>query len=282
MRAMILAAGRGERMRPLTDACPKPLLPVGGRPLIAWHLERLARAGIADVLVNHAWLGERIEAALGDGRAYGVRLRYSAESPALETAGGIAHALPFFQGRPFLVLNGDVWCDWDPARAARLAAAWPAGRLAHLVLVDNPAHHPEGDFVLQADGLVAPRPDAGPGTGLDLRPDTGRNHPDGPGRTPAAAAPLPPTPAAAAPVLTFAGIGLYRPALFAGTDPDRPAPLAPLLRQAMAARAVDGERHAGRWVDVGTPARLAALDAALGGHAAGPGARPRAENRNRM
>jgi len=229
MRAMILAAGRGERMRPLTDTCPKPLLPAGGRPLIAWHLERLANAGITDILVNHAWLGERIETALGDGRAYGVRLRYSAESPALETAGGIARALPFFQDRPFLVLNGDVWCDWDPARAPRLAAAWPADRLAHLVLVDNPVHHPAGDFTLRADGLVEPPADA------------------------------------SAPALTFAGIGLYRPALFAGTDPDRPAPLAPLLRRAMAARAVAGERHAGRWIDVGTPARLAALDAELAG-----------------
>lgn len=251
MRAMILAAGRGERMRPLTDTCPKPLLPVGGRPLIAWHLERLARAGITDILVNHAWLGERIEAALGDGRACGVRLSYSAESPALETAGGIARALPFFQGRPFLVMNGDVWCDWDPVRAIRLAAAWPADRLAHLVLVDNPGHHPEGDFVLHADGLVAPRPDAGPG-----------GHPDEHGRTPPDDAPRTPAPA-----LTFAGIGLYRPALFAGTDPDRPAPLAPLLRRAMAARAVSGERHAGRWIDVGTPARLAALDAELSGRA---------------
>jgi MurNAc alpha-1-phosphate uridylyltransferase len=227
MRAMILAAGRGERMRPLTDTCPKPLLPAGGKPLIAWHLERLARAGITDILINHAWLGGRIEAALGDGRAYGVRLRYSAESPALETAGGIARALPFFQDRPFLVMNGDVWCDWNPARALRFVAAWPPDRLAHLVLVDNPDHHPEGDFTLRADGLVTPRQDA------------------------------------ASPALTFAGIGIYRPALFAATDPDQPAPLAPLLRQAMTARAVDGERHAGEWVDVGTPARLAALDAGL-------------------
>ncbi|MFC4297389.1 MAG: nucleotidyltransferase family protein [Castellaniella sp.] len=253
MRAMILAAGRGERMRPLTDTCPKPLLPAGGRPLIAWHLAHLARAGITDILVNHAWLGERIEAALGDGRAYGVRLRYSAESPALETAGGIARALSFFQDRPFLVLNGDIWCDWDPARAPRLAAAWPADRLAHLVLVDNPDHHPEGDFVLRADGGVTPRTDA----------DAGRH--DGPGRAPTTQAPTAPDTA-----LTFAGIGLYRPALFARTDPDQPAPLAPLLRQAMAAHAVSGERHAGRWIDVGTPARLAALDAELAARTAGP------------
>lgn len=227
MRAMILAAGRGERMRPLTDTSPKPLLPVGGRPLIVWHLERLARAGIIDILVNHAWLGDRIESALGDGRAYGVRLRYSAESTALETAGGIARALPFFNDEPFLVVNGDVWCDWDPAHALPLAAAWPADRLAHLVLVDNPAHHPEGDFVLHTDGQVTARPDD------------------------------------ATPALTFAGIGLYRPALFATTRPDQPAPLAPLLRHAMTAGAVTGERHTGRWVDVGTPARLTALDAEL-------------------
>ena len=227
MRAMILAAGRGERMRPLTDTCPKPLLPVGGRPLIAWHLARLARAGITDILINHAWLGAQIEAALGDGRAYGVRLHYSAEPTALETAGGIARALPFFGDTPFLVINGDIWCDWDPAQAPRIVAAWPANRLAHLVLVDNPAHHPAGDFVLHPDGRVSPRPDTGPAA------------------------------------LTFAGIGLYRPALFASTAPDQPAPLAPLLRQAMAADAVTGERHPGRWVDVGTPARLAALDAAL-------------------
>ncbi len=252
MRAMILAAGRGERMRPLTDTCPKPLLPVGGRPLIAWHLERLAQAGITDILVNHAWLGDRIEAALGDGRAYGVRLRYSAESPALETAGGIARALPFFQDRPFLVLNGDIWCDWAPAQAHGLTAAWPTGRLAHLILVDNPDHHPEGDFILGADGRVAPRPDAG-----DRAPGTQS-------RAPAAdARHIQPS------ALTFAGIGLYHPALFADTDPDRPAPLAPLLRRAMAAHAVSGERHTGRWIDVGTPARLAALDAALAEDAPG-------------
>lgn len=226
MRAMILAAGRGERMRPLTDACPKPLLPVGGQPLIVWHLRRLASAGITDILINHAWLGAQIEAALGDGARWGVRLRYSAESPALETAGGIARALPFFQGQPFLVVNGDIWCDWDPAGAHARAAHLPDITQAHLWLVDNPVHHPEGDFALREDGTVTL-----PATGLAT--------------------------------LTFAGIGLYRPALFAATDPDRPAPLAPLLRQAMAQGAVSGEHHDGRWVDVGTPERLRRLDDAL-------------------
>ncbi|HET8596431.1 MAG TPA: nucleotidyltransferase family protein [Castellaniella sp.] len=226
MRAMILAAGRGERMRPLTDTCPKPLLPVGGHPLIVWHLRRLAGAGIRDILINHAWLGERIEAALGDGRAWGVRLRYSAETSALETAGGIARALPFFQDQPFLVINGDIWCDWDPALAGDWLAALPADVLAHLLLVDNPAHHPGGDFTLGPDGRA----------GLASPPQ---------------------------PAFTFAGIGLYRPALFADTPADRPAPLAPLLRQAMARGAVLGTRHAGRWIDVGTPERLRALDQAL-------------------
>jgi len=156
-----------------------------------------------------------------------VRLHYSAEATALESAGGIARALPFFADEPFLVINGDIWCDWDPAQASGIVAAWPSDRLAHLVLVDNPAHHPEGDFVLRASGLLTPRTHA------------------------------------TAPALTFAGIGLYRPALFAATAPDQPAPVAPLLRQAMAAGAVTGERHTGRWIDVGTPARLAALDAEL-------------------
>jgi MurNAc alpha-1-phosphate uridylyltransferase len=232
MRAMILAAGRGERMRPLTDTCPKPLLTVGGRPLIVWHILRLAGAGLTDILINHAWLGERIVAELGDGQALGVHLRYSAESPALETAGGIARALPFFQGEPFLVVNGDIWCDWDPAGAPARAAGLSPRHPAHLVLVDNPDHHPAGDFTLAPDGRV------------DI-------------------------PAGGARTLTFAGIGLYHPSLFAGTNPDEPAPLAPLLRDAMSRQGVTGEHHAGQWLDVGTPDRLARLDRLLRG-AAGP------------
>ncbi|MGB6007983.1 N-acetylmuramate alpha-1-phosphate uridylyltransferase MurU [Castellaniella sp.] len=226
MRAMILAAGRGERMRPLTDSCPKPLLAAGGQPLIVWHLRRLAQAGFTDILINHAWLGAQIENALGDGGSWGVRLRYSAESSALETAGGIARALPFFQDQPFLVVNGDIWCDWDPAQSGDWAAQLPADALAHLLMVDNPDHHPAGDFHLRADGRLAP-PGAGDAT------------------------------------LTFAGVGVYRPALFAATPPDRPAALAPVLRQAMARGAVLGSHHPGRWTDVGTPERLQALDRAL-------------------
>ena len=144
MRAMILSAGRGERMRPLTDTLPKPLLQVGGKPLIVWHLERLAASGFRDVVINHAHLGEQIEAALGDGAAFGLRLRYSPEPPgALETAGGIAHALPLLGNAPFLVVNGDIWCDWDFSRAFALSE-----QHAHLVLVDNPPEHPGGDFCL--------------------------------------------------------------------------------------------------------------------------------------
>jgi len=219
---MILAAGRGERMRPLTDRTPKPLLPVGGRPLIVWHLERLAAAGIREIVINHAHLGDQIEALLGDGDAWGVAIRYSEEpAGALETAGGIANALPLLGDEPFLVVNGDIFCDWDVAGAS---AALAAGDLAHLVLAPNPPQHPDGDFTL-ANGKV------------------------GAGST-----------APQLPKFTFAGIGIYRPELFAGITRGQPAKLAPLLREAMDAGRVSGELHCGRWVDVGTPERLAALD----------------------
>ncbi len=215
---MILAAGRGERMRPLTDHTPKPLLPVAGKPLIVWHLERLARAGFRDIVINHAHLGDQIEALLGDGDAWGLRIQYSAEPQgALETAGGIANALPLLGDDPFLVVNGDIFCDWDVGRA-RIGA-----QLAHLILVSNPAHHPGGDFTL-TEGKV--------GAGETAR-------------------------------LTFSGIGIYRPELFAGIARGQPAKLAPLLRTAIDAGQITGEHHGGRWVDVGTPERLAALDTEL-------------------
>lgn len=223
MKAMVLAAGRGERMRPLTDSCPKPLLPVGGKPLIVWHLERLAAAGFREVVINHAHLGAQIETALGSGVAWGLTLRYSPEPPgALETAGGIVQALPLLGDAPFLVVNGDIFCDWDVSRAPQALAA---GDQAHLVLAPNPPQHPQGDFAL-ANGRVS-------GSGEEQ--------------------------------LTFAGIGVYRPALFAGLVAGQPAKLAPLLRAAMAQGRVSGECHDGRWVDVGTPQRLAALDAELKG-----------------
>lgn len=181
MKAMILAAGRGERMRPLTDNCPKPLLRAGGKPLIEYHIEALAAAGITDIVINHAWLGEQIEAALGSGERYGVRLDYSAEGSALETAGGIVRALPLL-GEVFIALNADIWTDYPLENLIRV----PQG-LAHLVMVDNPVHHPTGDFALRGQHLEAD----------------------------------------AEPRLTFSGIGLYRAELFAGlADGIRPlAPL---------------------------------------------------------
>ncbi|MDR0528327.1 MAG: nucleotidyltransferase family protein [Zoogloeaceae bacterium] len=222
MRVMILAAGRGERMRPLSDVTPKALLPAGGKPLIVWHLERLAAAGFRHVIVNVAHLGDQIERALGNGAAWGLHILYSHEPPgALETAGGVAHVLPLLGDHPFLLINADVFCDWDPETAAKIPMR---GRLAHLLLVDNPPHHPEGDFALVT------------GKHLTLA-EEGR--------------------------LTYAGIGVYSPRFFTGLDPDRPAPLAPLLRQRILEGAVSGERYAGKWADVGTPERLRDLDTQL-------------------
>jgi MurNAc alpha-1-phosphate uridylyltransferase len=217
MRAMILAAGRGERMRPLTDHTPKPLLQAGGRALIEHHLAHLARAGYREVVINLAHLGDQIRARLGDGAAYGLHIRYSFEEEALETGGGIRRALPLLGDAPFLVINGDVWCD-HPLSAPQLAAT----DLAHLVLVSNPDHNPNGDFALRAHRV---------------RQQDGDR-------------------------LTFSGIGWYRPELFREL-PEGRFPLAPLLRQAMATDQVSGEHHEGRWLDVGTPERLAQLDAKL-------------------
>jgi MurNAc alpha-1-phosphate uridylyltransferase len=220
MKVMLLAAGKGERMRPLTDATPKALLPVAGKPVVARLIERLAAAGFGELVLNHAHLGWMIEEQLGDGARFGVRIRYSHEPEALETAGGIAQALPLLGEAPFAAVNADLHTDFP---FARLRAALDGDALAHLVLVDNPLHHPAGDFAL-ADGRVA---------------NTG------------------------APMLTFSGIGVYRPALFAGIASGARAPLAPLLRDAAARGRLTGERFGGRWLDVGTPERLAALDAEL-------------------
>lgn len=227
MKAMILAAGRGERMRPLTDSLPKPLLVAGGKPLIGWHLERMAAAGFREIVINHAHLGEKIEAALGDGSAYGVSIRYSPEPPgALETAGGIARALPLLGEAPFLVVNGDIWCDWDVARAPALARRIGPqhGLLAHLVFVDNPPQHAGGDFRLIGERVTLA--DGGP-------------------------------------TQTYAGIGVFHPAFFTGVRPDMPLKLRPLLDATIPRGKVGGERHSGAWTDVGTPARLAELDSRL-------------------
>lgn len=230
MKAMLLAAGRGERMRPLTDRIPKPLLEAGGKPLIVWHIERLARAGITELVINHAHLGAQIETTLGDGSRFGARIRYSDEGTALETAGGIAYALPLLGEEPFAVVNSDIYCDYDFAHLVEHAAALQAsGDMAHLVLVDNPPHHPNGDFALSGN----------------------RIHP------------LPPSPFPLPALLTFSGIGVYQPALFGQIQRGTAAPLAPLLREQIAAGRVSGERHRGLWVDVGTPQRLAELDSQL-------------------
>lgn len=222
MKAMILAAGRGERMRPLTDICPKPLLRVGGKPLIIWHIERLARAGIRDIVINHAHLGHMLEESLGSGKTWNVNIDYSAEDEALETAGGIAKALPLLGDAPFLVVNGDVYCELDyGAFYARALMRMTYGNLAHLALVNNPPQHPKGDFVLDASGRISC--------------DIGS-------------------------ALTFSGIGAYRPELFKGLIPGLKAKLAPLLRGAMDDGRVSGQHFQGRWEDVGTPQRLTDLD----------------------
>ncbi len=224
MRAMILAAGRGERMRPLTDHCPKPLLPAAGKPLIVYHLERLAAAGFREIVINHAHLGEQLVAALGNGDRWGLSIVWSPEPVgALETAGGIRQALIHLDvgnDAPFLVVNGDIYCDWPIQPHALLA-----NDLAHLVLVGNPPQHPDGDFALTGDRVSDKTDDF--------------------------------------PSLTFSGIGFYRPSLFASLTFGKAAKLAPLLRAAMAHSQVSGEHHRGRWEDVGTPERLALLDTEL-------------------
>ena len=229
---MILAAGRGERMRPLTDHTPKPLLVAGGKPLIVWHLERLAAAGLTDIVVNHAHLGEKIEATLGDGRGFGVSITYSPEPPgALETAGGIARALPQL-GPVFWLAAGDVFAP-DFVFAPEAVQAFAASPLlAHLWLVPNPPHHPRGDFGLSPEGLALNLPDADP-----------------------------------APRYTYSTLALLKAALFAPPWCDIPpgnpqglaAPLAPLLRRAMDAGRVGASLYTGRWTDVGTPQRWAEL-----------------------
>lgn len=217
---MILAAGRGERMRPLTDHTPKPLLQVGGKPLIVWHLERLASAGFHEVIINHAHLGKQIEDALGNGSQWGMSIIYSPETVALETAGGVAKALPLLGAGPFLVINADTFTDID---FSKLRNALQGQEMAHLVMIDNPPQHPEGDFVY----------------------DSGRVKLEG------------------GPMLTFSGVAVYSPRLFAGLPVDVPVKLAPLLRQAIEKGEVSGEYHRGIWHDVGTPQRLDTLNQML-------------------
>lgn len=212
MKAMLLAAGLGTRMRPLTDHTPKPLLPVAGKPLLAWHLERLAAAGFTEVVVNCAWLGEQVEAFVGDGSQFGLRAVISREEQPLETGGGIFRALPLLGSEPFAVINSDVWTDYPLQRLRELRPA-----RAHLVLTDNPAQHPHGDFYLHPDGRVRAE-----GVGAKL---------------------------------TWTGLRVLHPRLFDGCS-DGVFSIVPLLKNAMAEGLVTGEYYGGQWLDVGTPERL--------------------------
>jgi MurNAc alpha-1-phosphate uridylyltransferase len=220
---MILAAGRGERMRPLTDTVPKALLKVGGKPLIVWQLEKFAAAGFTTIVINYAHLGQLIENALGNGARFGLNIVYSRETEALETAGGIAAALPLLGDAPFAVVNADVFSDYDYAKLATAVSCLDRQELrAHLILVTNPEHHVGGDFALLGDHVVL---------------DGAR--------------------------LTFSGMAAYHPAIFGGIPSGAKSKLAPLLREEIAAQRVSGEHYGGLWRDIGTPARLAELDSEL-------------------
>ena len=221
MKAMILAAGHGERMRPLTDHTPKPLLEVGGKPLIVWHIENLKEAGFEDIVINIAWLGDLIPAALGDGSKFGVNLHYSDEQQegALETAGGIIKALPLLGDETFLVVNGDVWCDFPYSNISPLEK----DDLAHLVLVNNPEHNPTGDFALDNERVTE-----------EVDVIGGSKY-------------------------TFSGIGYYHPDFFKNLEQGK-RPLAPLLREKMREDKVSGEHFTADWRDIGTPERLLELD----------------------
>ena len=243
MKALIFAAGLGERMRPLTNHAPKPLLIVGGKPLIVWHLEKLAAIGVRDVVINTSWLAEQFPEQLGSGERWGLQLLYSHEGPIpLETGGGMWNALPLLGDEPFIAVNGDIWTDYDFSLAAHKYLKGDA----HLVLVDNPPQHPSGDFAIR---MLAPARERGlqEGEWCEVLSE-------------------------GEPKLTFSGIGIYRPSLFDGwrhiignaPGADETPPrfkLAPLLRAAMTRGAVTGEHHRGAWTDVGTPERLIALDA---------------------
>lgn len=226
----LLAAGRGERMRPLTDNLPKPLLTIRNKSLLAWHLESLAKAGLQNVVINHAWLGEKIEASLGNGSQFGLHIQYSPEGKALETAGGIVKALPILQAEDyFLVINGDVFTPnlnvHKLMEEVSTLRSNPAKPFAHLLMVPNPIQHPNGDFYLK-DGQVSDQQLSG------------------------------------AERLTFSGIGIYHKDLFKDLEFGAPAKLAPLLREAMGHNKVSGEKYSGPWHDVGTPQRLEELNAA--------------------
>jgi MurNAc alpha-1-phosphate uridylyltransferase len=258
-KAMIFAAGRGERMRPLTDTCPKPLLCVGGKPLIVWQIERLAAAGFSTIIINHAWLGAQIEAALGDGARWNVQLRYSPERDALETAGGIAQALPLLEdnGRPtvFVAVSGDVYTDFDyarlNARAAALAAQPQPGM--HLVMVPNPPFHPQGDFAL-VDTRMDTNTNTNTNTNINTDASASASHGILTGTL---------SLAEDVPRYTFGNIGIYDTRMFRALPRGTPCALTPYYRDTISQRCATGERYEGHWENIGTPAQLAALDSCL-------------------
>ena len=223
MRAMILAAGLGKRLRPLTEHLPKALVSVAGKPLIEYHIDKLVATGIGELVINTSWLGELIECRLGDGAAFSARIQWSRESTPLETGGGIRRALPLLGPAPFVTVSADIWSDYC---YSHLPHALPSVMLAHLVLVPNPAHNPGGDYSLDAGGIVRPRDCAGAS-------------------------------------FTFSGLGVLAPALVADFPDGAVFPLRDALRRAIAAGAVTGEVYSGLWSDVGTPERLAALEQQL-------------------
>ncbi|MCE3251491.1 MAG: nucleotidyltransferase family protein [Cellvibrio sp.] len=229
MKAMILAAGLGNRMRPLTDHTPKPLLCAGGKPLIEYHLHNLRRAGISEVIINLAYLGEKIRAHLGDGQRFGLSIIYSSEPEPLETGGALLQALDLLGTDTFLLINGDVWCDLDFAHFIRqpfVENNVTENQLGHLLLVSNPAFHPYGDFALAGNGRLIDDPE--------------KIHPQR---------------------FTFGGISLLKPEIIANYPDKRlKFPLVEVLRRAITHQQLTGEIHSGHWSDVGTPARLQELD----------------------
>ncbi|WP_372404482.1 N-acetylmuramate alpha-1-phosphate uridylyltransferase MurU [Acinetobacter piscicola] len=220
MKAMILAAGLGNRMRPLTLYKPKPLLEVGGKALIVWHIEKLKNIGVTEIIINSAWLADVLIGALGDGSQFGVSIRWTRENEGLETAGGIINALPLLGEEPFILLNGDVWTTFD---FAQLLDVKLGDDLAHLVFVENPSQHPNGDFIL-ANGRA-----------YTFDQNVEGEH------------------------LTFSGVSVIDPKMFDGLAEGK-RPLAPLLKQAMLEQKISAEKMSAAWVDVGTPERLTALD----------------------
>lgn len=218
MRAMILAAGRGGRLKPLTDTCPKPLIPVLGKPLIVYHLEKLASIGVQEVVINVSYLAETIQNTLGDGRTYGLHIQYSVEAPVKETGGGIVQALPLLGDKPFLLISADIWTDYPFENLP-----FQLQGLGHLVLVDNPAYHPEGDFSLSEDGrLLLPDPALG--------------------------------------TLTYGNIAILDPKLFQGCPQNTPFSLGPLLRKACEANLMTGETFQSKWANIGTEQCLNSLE----------------------